>query len=210
VETKYLTRRVFARTAVALAAVPSTIQPAAACRYTLAFSPCAPCHPEQWVFAAIIAPHVPQFLVIRPDAGGRIDNLADHWAADHAVYELRRYASGAPPLLDAFRRHGIQPVFHGTCGGEGERAVYLFGFDSLERRARAWDDFAAGAFSPRGFGYDVSFYRRYDYTTPRTRNASSISASNCWRVTSNLSPESGRSSAVSGLPYSKWFGVFTP
>ena len=124
------------------------------------------------MFEAIIAPHVPELLVVRADIGGSLILAPDGAGFDQPpkqVYELRSFvlSGGAHPLfmfmvLKALGRNGIHPVLHGTVwDGSGDaRLIYLIGFDSLEARAKAWDELAADPEAPLGLGYQVSFYRR--------------------------------------------------
>lgn len=112
----------------------------------------------------MIAPHVPEFVVVRADGAGPLHLCEAGHVTSHQVYELRSYAmaGGAPPPLEALRRNGIRPVLHGAVldAGGYARQTYLIAFDSLEARTKAWDAFVGDRDPSRGPGYGVSFYRR--------------------------------------------------
>ncbi len=144
-----MTRRSFYKTITAAAAIAPRLSASTDVHFSLDFRREAPRpsrDPDEWIFEAVIAPRVPEFLVIRPTPGGSL-TLAS--TSPHTVYELRTLTQEVS--LAAFLRHGIQPLFHGA-------RHYLFGFASLEARAKAWDQFAADPHAPRGLSYQVSFY----------------------------------------------------
>jgi hypothetical protein len=135
-----------------------------------------PANPNAVVLEAIIAPHVPEYLILTPTERSP-ERFKDTFVASQTwsgveadassgtrVYEFRRYKkplnrnrSGAPLSSELLERHGIQSVLHRPLAG---RHAYLIGFDSLEARARAWEAIAADDADTVGLSYEVSFYRR--------------------------------------------------
>jgi NIPSNAP protein len=84
--------------------------------------------PHGIVLDAFAGPHLPHRLIVH-----NIDPRP-------AIFELRVYASYPHAMHAVLERHGIRPVLR-EPGATG--TAYLFPFESLEARQRAWDAFNA-------------------------------------------------------------------
>jgi hypothetical protein len=116
-------------------------------------------------FTAASAIAKPRSIALDAFAGPRLPHrlIVHNIDPRPAIFELRVYASHPHAMQAVLERHGIRPVLRepNVAG-----TAYLFPFESLEARQRAWDAFNADPdwHTLRADGHvnvrEISLYRR--------------------------------------------------
>jgi hypothetical protein len=93
-------------------------------------------------FTAASAFAKPRSIALGAFAGPRLPHrlIVHNIDPQSAIFELRVYASHPHAMQAVLERHGIRPVLREPSA---TGTAYLFPFESLEARQRAWDAFNA-------------------------------------------------------------------
>src|SRR5579864_8359955 len=93
-------------------------------------------------FTAASAVTKPRGIALEAFAGPRLPHrlIVHNIDPRPAIFELRVYASHPHAMQALLERHGIRPVLREP---NATGIAYIFPFESLEARQRAWDAFSA-------------------------------------------------------------------